>query len=268
MKRKNLENSIWGFILGDVWGVPYEFQDKSYCQRYFKKFNGDIGVWNKPSGTWSDDTSLTLSLMDSYENGFFNIEKHKQNLIAFYQNGKYTVDGLFDIGGATRDSIISNFHKDTRTYMGNGGLLRIWLAVVLKPEQIIELLKLTHSTRPVMIDSINIYKEMYDEIYLSSTISTKTVDKWNDYLYHQHILEESMGTIVNSLAITIKSLLNNESLEDVIKKGGDTDSNGAIFGSLYYINREVPVRYRKKIRNYEYLNLMINSFLDRYYGGN
>ena len=62
MTSKQLENSIWGFILGDCWGVPYEF--KSSEQINFKPFD-EYGTWRQPAGTWSDDTSLMLCLMDS-----------------------------------------------------------------------------------------------------------------------------------------------------------------------------------------------------------
>ena len=62
---KNLNNIIYGFIIGDATGVPFEFlqRDEFIC-------NGMIAC-NEDSihqvtlGTWSDDTSLLLCIMDA-----------------------------------------------------------------------------------------------------------------------------------------------------------------------------------------------------------
>ena len=66
IKRKQLENSIWGFILGDCLGVPYEFKEQGTFK--YKKF-AEFGTFNQPAGTWSDDTSLTLCLVENIIEG-------------------------------------------------------------------------------------------------------------------------------------------------------------------------------------------------------
>ena len=53
---------IYGGIIGDALGVPYEF-----CRRgsFKAETMTGYGIHNQPPGTWSDDTSLTLCLIKS-----------------------------------------------------------------------------------------------------------------------------------------------------------------------------------------------------------
>jgi len=263
IKRKQLENSIWGFILGDCLGVPYEFKEQGTFK--YKKF-AEFGTFNQPAGTWSDDTSLMLALIDSYEDGKFDIEKHKQNLRDFYKQGKYTVDGLFDIGNATREAIVSDFNIDTKNQLGNGGLLRCWLIKILYEhyhkdyETIGKFIKLTHST-----EMFDFYEKLYTSFINKEDVKTNfNKEKFYSIIKKDKNISKVSGTIHNTLKIIVEAIYNDHNLEDVIKKGGDTDSNAAIFGSLYYINRKVSIKDRKRIRKYDYLNEMINNFLDRY----
>jgi len=59
-----VRHSIFGFILGDCLGVPYEFQRPGTFK--FKPFAGN-GSHNQPPGTWSDDTALMLVIKMQYD---------------------------------------------------------------------------------------------------------------------------------------------------------------------------------------------------------
>ena len=55
-----LRDAIYGFAVGDALGVPYEFKKRgTFCCTDMIGF----GTWKQPAGTWSDDTSMTLSLI-------------------------------------------------------------------------------------------------------------------------------------------------------------------------------------------------------------
>ena len=57
-----LAGAVWGHLIGDAVGVPYEF--KSADQIKDVRF-GATGSHRQPPGTWSDDGSLMLALLDS-----------------------------------------------------------------------------------------------------------------------------------------------------------------------------------------------------------
>jgi len=257
IKKKQLEHSIWGFILGDCLGVPYEFREQGSFK--LKEF-AEYGTHNQPAGTWSDDTSLMLCLIDAFENGEFDIEKHKQNLKDFYFRGKYTVDGVFDIGNSTGEAIASNFIKDCKFEYGNGGLLRCWLLSVLFPnndELLMNFLKLTHSADAKMLTAF----KHYNSLYQNSHFFNKDLE---DFIRENKTLAQIEGTIFNALNIVYNSLLKGYGVKEVIEQGKDTDSNAAIFGSIFFLTKEVSMRKRIKIRKHEYLDDIITKFLSNF----
>jgi ADP-ribosylglycohydrolase len=272
MNRQKIESSIWGFILGDCWGVPYEFKRSEQIK--FKEFDG-YGTWNKPPGTWSDDTSMMLCLMDSFDGTAFDIEKHKQNLKDWINKDKFTIDGCFDVGNATLKAIESDFTNDTGKQHGNGGLLRTWIALILF-EGIVknfrELLSITHSDSGNYLIVLDYYWLLYHCLISSENfgnIEDAKVffrDQKTDISNLGISLLEKPGTVQNAVKIAIDAIYNNYTLKEVIEQGGDTDSNAAIYGSLYYIKNDFPDEYKKQIRSYEYLQEQINKFLDLYFG--
>ena len=57
-----LAGAVWGHLVGDAVGVPYEFKDASgIAGVHF----GVPGTHGQPPGTWSDDGALMLALLDS-----------------------------------------------------------------------------------------------------------------------------------------------------------------------------------------------------------
>ena len=55
-------SGIFGVIVGDAAGVPYEFKERDSFQC------DDMVGWGThllPPGTWSDDSSMTLATMES-----------------------------------------------------------------------------------------------------------------------------------------------------------------------------------------------------------
>jgi len=106
MKNTKLKNQILGGTLGlavaDALGVPVEFQDWETLRKNPVTGIRGYGMWNQPPGTWSDDTSLTLCLLDSLIYGL-DYTDIMQRLLLWRGKRKYTAhDEVFDIGGATR----------------------------------------------------------------------------------------------------------------------------------------------------------------------
>ena len=135
-KQENLESLrtmisavIYGLVVGYALGVPVEFEKRD---TYSIIDMVGYGTYNQPPGTWSDDTSLTLDLMEHLgEKSDLSILIDK---FVSYRDGYLTPFGYcFDIGIATNEAIeryLSGISpevcggKDERSN-GNGALMRI-----------------------------------------------------------------------------------------------------------------------------------------------
>lgn len=127
--RKMIMAVIYGLAVGDALGVPVEFEARdSYSLTEMIGY----GTYHQPTGTWSDDTSLTLALMEHLgEKSDLSILMDK---FVAYRDGYLTPFGYcFDIGIATNEAIeryLSGISpevcggEDERSN-GNGALMRI-----------------------------------------------------------------------------------------------------------------------------------------------
>lgn len=117
-----LRDCIYGQAVGDALGVPYEFRPRGtfYCTDMVGH-----GSHDQLAGTWSDDTSMTLAICDSYrELGRIDVDDIRARFVRWYREGAYTVDGLFDIGGATARALDQGFGCAAGSDNGNGSLMR------------------------------------------------------------------------------------------------------------------------------------------------
>ena len=122
-----------GLCVGDALGVPVEFMDREALKKDpVVDFRG-YGSHHQPIGTWSDDTSLTLCLMDSLKSGF-NEKEIMSRFAAWYQKGEFSPHGeAFDVGITTRQSILRYLSGTpaaacggtSEQENGNGALMRI-----------------------------------------------------------------------------------------------------------------------------------------------
>lgn len=129
---KTMKDGILGFAVGDALGVPVEFMDRGS----FHITDMTEGGWhNQPSGTWSDDTSLTLALSDSIRCcKTIDYADIMDKFILWLYKGKYTASGkVFDVGITTTQAL-KNYTQGTipiecggkaENENGNGSLMRI-----------------------------------------------------------------------------------------------------------------------------------------------
>ena len=116
-----LAGAVWGHLVGDAIGVPYEFRPPAAIGDV--RF-GERGTHGQPPGTWSDDGALMLALLDSlltcglrtdgnrtdwtYDPAIgFDVADQGRRIVAWQDEGRYTPDGdgSFDIGGTTARAI-------------------------------------------------------------------------------------------------------------------------------------------------------------------
>jgi ADP-ribosylglycohydrolase/protein-tyrosine phosphatase len=127
-----LAGGIWGHLVGDAMGVPYEFIGPESIGDV--RWGREGGVWNQPPGTWSDDGALMLALLDSLLTGGFDTEDQGRRAVAWWRGGAHTPDGkYFDIGGTT-SAALRAIEAGTRAEQAgptgdrsqsNGSLMRI-----------------------------------------------------------------------------------------------------------------------------------------------
>lgn len=187
-------------IVGDYLGVPFEFTKRNEVD-----FTGPIefGTHNQPLGTWSDDTSLSLCLIDNiiecwkpsfytdivqYNNNVF-VDNNivlcdlMQRFLNCKRNGSYTPAGrLFDCGTTINQSLVrfemnrdlsSCGGRDSDT-CGNGTIMRIAPLISLQKVRSLTDSKLydlsyaythiTHNTEVTVLGSF-IYLKILIELY-------------------------------------------------------------------------------------------------------
>ncbi|MEX1171173.1 MAG: ADP-ribosylglycohydrolase family protein, partial [Chloroflexota bacterium] len=140
-----LVGGVWGHLVGDAVGVPYEF--RSAVEAGDVQW-GEKGTHGQPPGTWSDDGALMLALLDALlldatgEGGpettvtsRFDTDEQGRRIVAWQRDKAYTPDGdgVFDVGNATSAAIRAleagtpaeqAGGTDERSN-GNGSLMRI-----------------------------------------------------------------------------------------------------------------------------------------------
>jgi ADP-ribosylglycohydrolase len=140
-EAERIEGAVWGHLVGDALGVPYEFRPPEAIREV--RF-GASGTHGQPPGTWSDDGALMLALLDSLvrpgERGGrpvvrFDLADQAHRILAWHEEGAYTPDGdgLFDIGFATSAAVLAlsagaapaEAGSVRPNGLGNGSLMRI-----------------------------------------------------------------------------------------------------------------------------------------------
>lgn len=128
-------SGVIGHAIGDALGVPVEFSSR---ERLTDRPVTDMrsgGTHGMPAGTWSDDTSMEIALMQSLiDKGAFDYADIMQKFREWLLNDEFTATGeSFDVG-STCARAIENFHKgitptecggQSVNSNGNGSLMRI-----------------------------------------------------------------------------------------------------------------------------------------------
>jgi ADP-ribosylglycohydrolase len=125
-----LAGGVWGHLVGDAIGVPYEGRapDQVGDVRF-----GAAGTHHQPPGTWSDDGGLMLALLDSLLRVGFDTTDQARRALAWLAGPAYKPGPVFSIGGTTEDALLriaDGVDAETaggaaERNNGNGSLMRI-----------------------------------------------------------------------------------------------------------------------------------------------
>lgn len=201
--KKRVLPTLYGGIIGDLLGVPVEFRKRD--QFHIKDIIG-YGTYNQPPGTWSDDTSLTLCLVENIVEKE-NIENLMRKFVKYHDEGYWTPFGkMFDIGRTTVEAI-NKFKKgvlpekcggQSEYDNGNGAIMRISpLAFLLynnfdfvkKAEIIKQYTEITHAHPRAIVGSI-IYTEFLVRLYHNNSFekSIKEIQElFNENFGEDHV---------------------------------------------------------------------------------
>lgn len=153
MTPDQVRGMLYGLAVGDALGVPYEFKSRG-------TFRCDgmagHGTHNRPAGTWSDDTAMTLATLHSLIENGWNVDP--TDLLARYRNwldaGAYTPDGeVFDCGFTCATAIRSDRGSTGERSQGNGSLMRIApLAIRHQPDEAVRATSAVTHAHPHVMD--------------------------------------------------------------------------------------------------------------------
>jgi len=138
--RERLEGGIFGLLIGDALGVPYEFHPPRDLPPLaeielappadFRRAHAQV-----LPGTWSDDGAQALALLASLlDHGRLDLHDFGKRLVAWHQTGYLAVDGrVFDVGIQTSDAIrrlaagipADQAGRADEHANGNGALMRV-----------------------------------------------------------------------------------------------------------------------------------------------
>jgi len=139
-RQDRLLGGVWGLLVGDALGVPYEFHAATAIPTIDEiEMEPPAGFARSharvPPGTYSDDGAQALCLLDSLlSRETLDPEDLGRRLVGWYQSGYLAVDGdVFDCGvqtGAALRALIGGAHATQSGPSlvganGNGSLMRV-----------------------------------------------------------------------------------------------------------------------------------------------
>lgn len=139
-RRERIEGGLYGLLIGDALGVPYEFHRAAAIPAPslievtpppgFSRAHARV-----PPGTWSDDGAHALCLLDSLlYRGTLDVEDLGRRLVNWFEWGYLAVDSeVFDVGIQTREALSAlrsgvpalEAGPSGERANGNGSLMRV-----------------------------------------------------------------------------------------------------------------------------------------------
>lgn len=284
-KVDQVRGMLVGLAVGDALGANLEFTIGSHTDVTDEKIAMRDGMW--PKGAWTDDTSMALCLANSLlERGGYDSYDVMQKYQDWVEQGYCSFDykPASDVGTQTQaaitrfktDPIIDQFDQRSES-AGNGTIMRlapVIIATINSPIQdTIKLAQIsareTHYSfeaeagAEVFAAILRQAMELEDKTEVINVQEYSTGEVYDDILQRvikgserncQIYLEDLDGYVVDAIAIALWGFRNFDDFESgmraVIKLGGDTDTNGAIYGQLagaYYGYDAIPENWKKDL---------------------
>jgi ADP-ribosyl-[dinitrogen reductase] hydrolase len=296
--ESRIRGAVWGHLVGDALGVPYEFGPLRPVQSVRW---GHQGTHRQPTGTWSDDGGMMLAVLDSLVEGGFDPDDQAQRSLAWMVGPDYKPGPRFDIGGTTAASLW-RFRAGTPAELaggsresdnGNGSLMRVLpIALYGLNEGTDELVRqakiasrLTHRTVRAQVTcavyTLLVQGLIKSDIALSRTASLnrafyltgkalETAAERRELATLREFLQNRPlrggGYVLDSFWSAWSAFMATDNYADCVRCavsfGSDTDTTAAIAGSLAGAYRglgDIPRSWRQSMRGQE----IVQPLLDR-----
>lgn len=284
-------DGIMGVVVGDALGLPVEFQARD--RFHITEMTG-YGTFDMPPGTWSDDSSLTLALVESLiRKGKVDTDDIMRNFSLWFTNGYYTpYEKAFDVGRTTYESIKRYLDGVAPEQCGgaepwnngNGSLMRILpLAFVDCDDTTVDRVgSLTHAHEISKIACriyIKIARHLLQGGDLREMLQNIPIEREEfnrlpviEQFPRQRI--ESGGYVLDTLESALWCLLHSNSYREcvllAVNLGNDTDTTGAVAGGLAGImygtggDKGIPKEWINQIAKKEWIGELCTRFAERF----
>jgi ADP-ribosyl-[dinitrogen reductase] hydrolase len=259
-----------GLALGDALGATTEFLTPSEIKAHYGVHNAIVGGgWLRlKAGQVTDDTEMSLALGDTLVRRGGADDQAIAQAFSDWMRSK-----PIDIGNTVRRGIIQ-FRNTGRSCVdenqydaGNGACMRALPIAIVYHGSSLDALVLASRAQAHTTHN-NPLSDAGTETILQMTIAAMKGAKWNKleelaeklvaqyqvFRFDKRRIENPSGYIVETLQAVFQAFFNNNSFEktliDVVNRGGDSDTTGAIAGMLagaYYGHASLPERWLKKL---------------------
>lgn len=258
---------MWGAVIGDIAGSIYEYGQI----KKVKPINTTEII--PQNGFFSDDTILTIAILDAIENDK-NYEKYLKEYGKKYINYKPEIIPYFKTSFSPGFIKWVNGNSDGKS-IGNGAMMRISpVGYMFDSEQeVIKNVKLATIPSHNTTEAIKCSEIIALIIYYSRQKMTKEEirEKMNlklQYKPFEKFNSTCNETIDNCLFALFNANSFEESIKNVISYGGDTDTNACIVGSMaeamYGIDPRLIEKVKKKIPK-EFTQVLERAYRNRQY---
>lgn len=271
MEANKIKGMIYGVALGDAIGAPYEFKkNKEKFNNYTGIIDKKIihnnrwqGSKSSALGQITDDTEMTLALANSiirkkyYDTNdviLSYIKWANSDNVFMGNNTRDLFKGIKTIAGYSKryNYKVSSIPKEKWT-QSNGCLMRASPLALLRKEDYLAdaILDCTLTNpHPICVDAVSVYVTLLRNIIEGKTINkaiknatliakTKQVKRIikDGINRKERDIEINKGWVLHSLYCVFYSLAGKhktyeDGINEIIKMGGDTDTNGCIVGAI------------------------------------
>lgn len=252
---------MWGAIIGDISGSTYEYEQFGKVHKV-----KDPIILGKDS-FYTDDTILTMALLDAYLHKKNYEEKLKEYAFKYEKQKNKGFDTVFSKGYMRWCRNL----RDNKS-IGNGAMMRISSIPYLSQsreemeEEVVKATVPSHNTEEAVESALIISDIIYS--LKNGVPKEELIAKYNDYINY-HDFTSFNATCYKTLNNCLYALFNSTDYEDAIKTvisyGGDTDTNACIVGSMAEVLHGVPehlvVKARKKLP--DCFNILLDEAYER-----